>query len=94
MSPWDLSAFRALFANCELIAARATLVPLTGTVAICRDPDDDRILETAMVGNVRYLVTRDDDIKHDPLVRRFLHPRGIQVVTVSHMLGILEALPP
>lgn len=78
---------------CELIAARAILVPLTGTVTICRDPDDDRILETAVVGNVQYLVTRDDDIKHDPLVRRFLRARSTQVVTVSHMLDILEVLP-
>lgn len=78
---------------CELIAARATLIPLTGTLTICRDPDDDHILETAVVGKVRYLVTRDDDIKQDPRVRRFLHARGIQVVTVSHMLRILATLP-
>lgn len=78
---------------CELIAARATLVPLTGSLTICRDPDDDCILETAIVGKVQHLVTRDDDIKQDPLVRRFLHARGIQVVTVSHMLRILAALP-
>jgi predicted nucleic acid-binding protein len=78
---------------CELVAARTTLVPLTGSLTICRDPDDDRILETAVVGKVRYLVTRDDDIKHDPVVRRFLHARDIQVVTVSHMLRILATLP-
>jgi hypothetical protein len=38
---------------------------------------------------VKYLVTRDDDIKHDPAVRQFLKAHTVQVATVSHMLQIL-----
>ena len=80
-----------IVAFCELLAIRTTLVPLAGSLTICRDPDDDSIVETALAGNAAYLVTRDDDIKHDPLVRQFLKARGIQVVTVSRMLHILTA---
>lgn len=76
-------------AFCELLAIRTTLVPLAGSLTICRDPDDDSVLETALTGNAAYLVTRDDDIKHDPLVRQFLKDHGVQVVTVSRMLHIL-----
>ena len=78
---------------CELIAVRTTLVPLSGSLSICRDPDDDKILETALAGSVTYLVTRDDDIKHDPLVRQFLKAHDIHVVTVSRMLHILATHP-
>jgi len=76
-------------AYCELIAVRTVLVPVTGMLTVCRDPDDDRILEAALAGNVQYLVTRDDDIKHDPAVRQFLKAHTVQVATVSHMLHIL-----
>lgn len=82
-----------IVAFCELIAVRTTLVPLSGSLSICRDPDDDKILETALAGNVTYLVTRDDDIKQDPLVRQFLKAHDIQVVTVSRMLHILATHP-
>lgn len=58
---------------------------------MCRDPDDNHVLETALAGNVTYLVTRDDDIKQDPLVRQFLKTHGIHVVTVSRMLHILAS---
>ena len=80
-----------IVAFCELIAVRTTLVPLVGSLTICRDPDDNTVLETALAGHVTYLVTRDDDIKHDPLVHQFLKPHGIHVVTVSRMLHILTA---
>ena len=78
-----------IVAYCELIAIRTALVPVAGTLTVCRDPDDDRILEAALAGNVQYLVTRDDDIKHDPAVRQFLKSHAVQVATVSHMLQIL-----
>lgn len=78
-----------IVAYCELIAVHTTLVPVAGTLTVCRDPDDDRILEAALAGKVTYLVTRDDDIKHDPAVRHFLKAHAVQVATVSHMLHIL-----
>jgi len=33
------------------------------TVSICRDPDDDRILETAILGDASRLITGDRDLR-------------------------------
>ncbi len=49
----------------RLIAAGAAVVPVAGTQKLCRDPDDDVVLETAIAGGAKYLVTRDDDLKRD-----------------------------
>ena len=40
----------------------AELVQITETVAACRDPKDDQILELAVSGNADYIVTGDDDL--------------------------------
>ena len=50
---------------CRLIAAPATVVQTSGRLQICRDPDDDQIVEAAIGGEAKYLVTRDDDLKRD-----------------------------
>ena len=46
----------------RLIGARATVVQTLGELQICRDPDDDQIVEAAIGGKAQYLVTRDDDL--------------------------------
>jgi uncharacterized protein len=46
----------------EKIAAAAVWVEITGTLAACRDPDDDKILETAVVAKARCIVTGDQDL--------------------------------
>lgn len=74
----------------RLLAARTILVPVKGRVAICRDPDDNVVLETAIQGAVEYLVTRDDDMKHDPGVNRYMRRHRIQVMSVSRFLAILS----
>jgi uncharacterized protein len=43
------------------IRLTAVLVELTSTLKACRDPDDDKLLETAILGNAGYLVTGDQD---------------------------------
>lgn len=37
-------------------------VPITGAAMGCRNPDDDRILETAVLGAADVIVTGDQDI--------------------------------
>lgn len=73
----------------RLIVARATVVSISGDLRACRDPDDDEILEAAILGNSRYLVTRDDDLKRDlnPIVAARRH--GVRVVSVRQFLFIL-----
>ena len=73
----------------RLISARATLVHISGKTALCRDPDDDVLLEAAIAGGVDYLVTRDDDIKRDLDLMRHMKERGVEVVSVSQFLANL-----
>ncbi|MGR3293987.1 MAG: putative toxin-antitoxin system toxin component, PIN family [Candidatus Scalindua sp.] len=48
-----------------LIEERSEHVLITGNISICRDKDDDAVIETAINGQALFLVTRDDDIKSD-----------------------------
>ena len=70
----------------RLIAARATAVPTTGELKICRDPDDDEILEAAIRGKTQYLVTRDDDLKRDLDLIKMARRNGVRVVSVRRFL--------
>ena len=40
----------------------STLVEITESIQICRDPKDDRVLELAVCGNAAYIVTGDADL--------------------------------
>lgn len=73
----------------RMLAARTLLAPVTGHIEVCRDPDDDLVLETAIVGGAGYLVTRDDDLKQDPAVSRFMRRHGIRVMSVSRFLAVI-----
>lgn len=74
----------------KLLQARAHMVQPTGEVRLCRDPDDDWVLETAILGQAQYLVTRDDDIKGDSDLRDHLQAQSVAVLTVQHFLEWLR----
>ena len=60
----------------------AEFVEITETVQVCRDPEDDRILELAVNGNADYIVTGDADL----LV---LNPfRGIRILRPADFLAL------
>ena len=60
----------------------STLVEITESIRICRDPKDDRVLELAVCGNAAYIVTGDADL----LV---LNPfRGIGVLRPADFLEL------
>jgi len=73
-----------------LLNNRGKVVAPSGTVHECRDPDDDVVLETALLGGAQYVVTRDDDIKRDLDLIAHLQQRGVTVVTVQRFLGQLS----
>jgi predicted nucleic acid-binding protein len=56
---------------------------------LCRDPDDDILLEIAIRGGARYLVTRDDDLKRDLDLVHQMKASGVRVVSVSQFLATL-----
>jgi putative PIN family toxin of toxin-antitoxin system len=81
---------RAIVDLLRLIAARAILVPIAGHMTVCRDPDDNMVIETAIEGHARYLVTRDEDLKGDRTIRRYLRRHKIHVMSVSRFLALIE----
>jgi putative PIN family toxin of toxin-antitoxin system len=46
----------------DRVAAAATFVPIWGVAMGCRDPRDDKVLETALNANADFVVTRDRDL--------------------------------
>jgi len=74
----------------RLIAARAAVVETSGASQICRDPDDDEILEAAIHGKAQYLVTRDDDLKRDLDLIKMARRNRVRVVSVRQFLRRLS----
>lgn len=65
----------------RLLTDRAIWVKPTGelhlrSVLFCRDPDDDLILETALLGQAEQMITHDDDIKRDLELMKWMDKRG------------------
>jgi putative PIN family toxin of toxin-antitoxin system len=54
------------------------------TLKVCKDPDDDKFLETAVVGQADYLVTKNT--KHFP----HKSYQGIRIIKISTFLKELE----
>jgi putative PIN family toxin of toxin-antitoxin system len=73
-----------------LLTDRAIWVEPTGKLHLCHDPDDDLILETALLGLAGAMVTRDDDIKRDLELLRWMREQGIPVLSVSQFLELLK----
>jgi uncharacterized protein len=73
-----------------LIEERAEHVLLTGTVIVCRDTDDNAVIETAIRGQAQYLVTRDDDIKFDKTVASYLEQFNITISSTAQFLSRLQ----
>jgi putative PIN family toxin of toxin-antitoxin system len=76
----DASKRRAVVADLALSAVR---VEVRGTVKVCRDPDDDKLLEIAVVGRADCLVTGDQDLL-------ILNPfQGVPILTPAEFLAAL-----
>jgi uncharacterized protein len=75
----------------SLLRARAIIVPVEGAVQVCRDPDDDVVIETALRGRAELLVTRDDDLKRAAEVIAILSKVGIGVLSVQRFLAELDS---
>ncbi|MFZ2358381.1 MAG: putative toxin-antitoxin system toxin component, PIN family [Anaerolineae bacterium] len=71
------------------VAAVVQLVPVSGELSLCRDPDDDVILETAIQGNAAYVISRDEDLTRDLDLIDHLRERGIEAMTVQRFIDRL-----
>ena len=73
-----------------LIEEKAEHVLLSGDITICRDKDDNLVIETAVKGQAAFLVSRDDDIKFNKVVSTFLLQYSISVVSVAKFLALIN----
>lgn len=63
-----------------VILASEIVEPVTFETQICRDPDDDAILGTAVAGNADCIVTGDNDLL---IIGRF---RGVDIISPSEFV--------
>ncbi|NLT22451.1 MAG: putative toxin-antitoxin system toxin component, PIN family [Syntrophorhabdus sp.] len=77
---------KEVFELTHLMSVRSEHVTLKNNMRLCRDPDDDRLIEAAVRGKARYLITGDRDLLDDGAVRSFLLRKRVDVVTVSQFL--------
>jgi len=70
---------------------RAEFVTIAGNLQLCRDPNDDMVIETALRGAADVLVTEDKDLLEDPNVRAALALGGVRVLRVAQFLGEIDA---
>jgi putative PIN family toxin of toxin-antitoxin system len=70
----------------ELIASMRVIgemVPVTGSLSICRDPKDDVVIETAVAGRADMLASGDRDLANDPTIAAALAGLGCRVLTAA-----------
>ena len=67
-----------------LVALRGEIVQPSRKIEVCRDPDDNAILEAAVDGEAGYIVTGDEDLL---VLDGF---EGIRVLTPRMFLELLE----
>jgi hypothetical protein len=74
----------ALEAISGLFALRGEMTMISETVRICRDTDDDFLINTAIAGRADYLVSGDADLL---ILRKF---RKIRIINPRKFLSVLE----
>ena len=72
------------------LAQLAEFVQPGGTIALCRDPTDDYLIEMAILGRATHLVTGDEDFHDDPALLRFLQKRGVTATRPADFAALLR----
>lgn len=72
------------------IYLRSVWVDVAGDLAICRDPNDNYLIEIAIVGGATHLVTEDKDICEDEAVVTLLAEIGVQVCSAAEFNAIIQ----
>jgi putative PIN family toxin of toxin-antitoxin system len=71
------------------LRAEAVVVAPEGNLRLCRDPKNNIVLATAILGEAHYLIFRDTDFARDLNLIAHLQEHGIEVVTVAQFLALL-----
>lgn len=64
-------------------------VDLPNIPHICRDPDDDKVIATALYGLADYLVTEDEDLL-TPAIAAFLAAAGVAIISTADLIRVLD----
>jgi predicted nucleic acid-binding protein len=67
-----------------------SFVSIPGGLQLCRDPNDDPVIETALEGRADVLVSEDKDLTDDLDVAAVLASGGVRVLRVAKFLAELE----
>jgi putative PIN family toxin of toxin-antitoxin system len=73
-----------------VLRSGGALAQVEGTVRVCRDPDDNVVIETAIRGGADVLVSGDHDLTQMVEVAEHLAKAGVRVLTVSQFLQELN----
>jgi len=73
-----------------LLEERSDCVLLSGDIDVCRDKDDNIVIETAVKGKAGFIVTRDDDMKFDNEVSSFLSKYNIAALSTAKFLNLIS----
>jgi putative PIN family toxin of toxin-antitoxin system len=65
------------------------LVYVPEIAPICRDPDDDKVIATAVFGLVEYLLTEDNDLR-TPAVIAALRNADITVISMNELIRLVS----
>ena len=77
----------SLIALCK---KQAIVIKPTLIIQICRDPDDDKIINCTIVGRSHYLVSGDADLYDDNNVIRTLFEYGVHVIKPEKFVEIFK----
>jgi putative PIN family toxin of toxin-antitoxin system len=72
------------------IAARGLMLSTIGSIALCRDPQDDFLIELALLGRADFVVTEDADLHEDATIVRFLMERGVRLIYAAEFAAVLR----
>lgn len=64
---------------------RATIVTPDDALSVCRDPDDNKLFESAVAGQAHYIVSEDRDVLD---VGEF---RGVETVSAEEFIRIISS---
>ena len=74
----------------RLLVERAIFVPIAHNFPHSRDPEDDKVVATAVAAKADYLITVDKDLYADPALVAALAERGVRVVQPGHFQTLLR----
>lgn len=73
----------------DLLIHEMELVELYDIPRVCRDPDDDKVVATALSNNVNYLITDDDDLRTTS-INALLADYGVELATIDELITMLD----